>query len=202
MPIRISPRHTADEFSQHWTLDDKIEVFVDRIQGWHLGVAKEIIQRDIPDRDLALLHIVASFFEMISKYNSGFEGHGNSKEHFQKGVQLVFPGIGVVEKTFLDSLYASIRNGLYHVGRPAPNVIIDRNLPGSVGYDEHNNIIKISPDQLVEDLWIRFEAYARALRDPSHLELRRNFEKRFDADNDLAPLSIKKKRNKHFKSAA
>jgi hypothetical protein len=187
MTIHISPRHTADEYIEHWTLEDKIEVFIDRIEGWYLGVAKEIIKRNIPGRDLALLHLVSSFFEMISKYNSGYLGEGQSKEHFRKGVRLVFPGIEPEADDFIDALYKGMRNGLYHVGRPAPNVIIDRNLPGSIGYNAQDNMIMVSSDQLVEDVSIRFEAYARALRNPANIELRANFEKRFDSDNKLVP---------------
>ena len=187
MTYHISPRYTVDDFSKHWTLEDKIGVFIDRIEGWYLGVANEIIKRDIPGRDLALLHLVASFFEMISKYNSGFLGEGKSKEHFRKGVRLVFPEIEPEVEGFIDALYKGVRNGLYHIGRPGPNVIIDKNLPGSVGYNAQDNMIMVSPDQLVGDISIRFTAYAQALRNPKNIELRSNFEKRFDSDNKLVP---------------
>jgi hypothetical protein len=183
MKIHISPRYTSDDFKDHWSVDDKIEVFIDRVEGWQLGVAKEIIKRDIPGRDVALLHIVASFFEMISKYNSGFVGEGKSKEHFRKGVRLVFPDIETEAEAFIDALYLGVRNGLYHIGRLAPNVIIEKNLPGSIGFNTQDNLIILSSDQFVEDICIRFEAYARALRDPSNSNLRHNFEKRFDSDN-------------------
>jgi hypothetical protein len=33
MAISISPHHTAEQFQDHWTLDDKIEVFIDRVEG-------------------------------------------------------------------------------------------------------------------------------------------------------------------------
>ena len=183
MKFHISPRYTSDDFRDHWSLDDKIEVFIDRVEGWQLGVAKEIIKRDIPGRDVALLHIIASFFEMISKYNSGFVGEGKSKEHFRKGVRLVFPEIEPKAEAFIDALYNGVRNGLYHIGRPAPNVIIETDLPGSIGFNAQDNLIILSPDQFVEDIYICFEAYARALRNPSNSRLRSDFEKRFDSDN-------------------
>jgi hypothetical protein len=192
MTYAISPIHTTDDFKGHWTLADKIEVFVARIEGWHLGVANEIIKRDIPGRDIALLHIVTSFFEMISKYSSGFLGERKSKEHFRKGVRLVFPEIEPQAEDFLDSLYKHVRNGLYHIGRTAPNVIIAKDLPGSVGYNSQDDLIMVSPDQLVEDISIRFAAYAKALRNPENERLRSNFEKRFDSDNRLA-LTIRKR---------
>jgi hypothetical protein len=185
MVFAVSPRHTSADFKGRWTLDDKIEVFIARVEGWQLGVANEIIKKDIVDRDFALLHIVISFFEMISKYNSGFIGDGNSKEHFKKGVRHVFPEIEPEAEAFLDYLYRYVRNGLYHIGRPASNVIISANLPGSVGYNAQNDAIMVSPDQLVQDITLRFAAYAKALRDPANSQLRSNFEKRFDYDNKL-----------------
>ena len=60
-------------------------------------------------------------------------------------------------------------------------------IPGSIGFNAEGNLIMVSPDQLVEDIAIRFEAYTRALRNPSNLQLRSNFEKRFDWDNKLEP---------------
>ncbi|MBT3339243.1 MAG: hypothetical protein HN975_19410 [Anaerolineae bacterium] len=187
MTYHISPRFTADDFSEHWNLEDKIEVFIDRIKGWHLGVANEIIKRDIQGRDLALLHIVASFFEMISKYNSGYLGERKSKEHFRKGVSLVFPDIEPSAEDFINALYKNIRNGLYHIGRPGPNVIFDKNLPGSIGYNSEEDMILVSTDQFVEGISLRFDSYARALRNSANTELRSNFERRFDFDNNLAP---------------
>jgi hypothetical protein len=186
MTYSISPIHTTDDFKGHWTLADKIEVFVARVEGWHLGVAKEIIKRDIPSRDLARLHIVTSFFEMISYYTSGIVRERKSKEHFQRGVRLIFPEIKPEAKAFLDSLYKYVRNGLYHIGRPAPNVIIAKDLPVSVGYNSQDDLIMVNPDQLVEDVLIAFAAYARDLRNPENKQLRSNFEKRFDSDNRLA----------------
>lgn len=185
MTISISPIHATDDFKDHWTLADKIEVFVARVEGWQLGIANEIVKRDIPGRDLALLHIVTSFFEMISKYNSGFLGEGRSKEYFRRGVRLVFPEIEPQEEAFLDSLYKYVRCGLYHIGRPAPNVIIAKNVPGSIGYNSQDDLIMLNPDKLVEDISIRFSSYAKALRNPEKVRLRSNFEKRFDSDNVL-----------------
>jgi hypothetical protein len=53
----ISPNHTTLDFPDGWTLENKIDVFTDRIEGWQIGIAKEIISKEIPHRGFALLHI-------------------------------------------------------------------------------------------------------------------------------------------------
>jgi len=186
MPFAISPRHTSDDFQGTLTLDNKVEVFIARVEGWQLGVAKEMIQKQVPYRAFALLHMLTSYFEMIAKYHAGFVGQRRSREHFKKGVRLVFPAIEPEAEAFLNSLYDSVRNGLYHTGMTGSNVILADNLPGSVGYNSQHNMIMVSPDQLAEDLWIHFAAFAAALRDPANAELRSNCERRFDSDNALA----------------
>jgi uncharacterized protein YeaO (DUF488 family) len=43
MPYVISPKHNLEDFPVGLTLEDKIEVFIARVQGWLLGPAKEIV---------------------------------------------------------------------------------------------------------------------------------------------------------------
>jgi hypothetical protein len=191
MPVALSPRHTDQDFKDHWTIDDKVEVFIARIEGWQLGVALAMIEKHIPDRDVALLHIVTSYFEMISKYRSGFLGEGQSRRHFKLGLRFVFPGIEQEAQAMMDSLYSSLRNGLYHVGRPGPNVILRDGIRGSIGYNERHDLFMISPTQLVHDLLIHLSLFAAALRDPANVELRSRFERRFDADNKLPGAKLR-----------
>ncbi len=120
---------------------------------------------------------------MFSKYYSGSLDQTNSRQHFKRGVRLAFPGLGSEEETFLDSLYDHVRNGIYHVARPASNVIIAKDAPGSIGYSAESGMIMLNPNVLVNDLRTCFASYASVLRDPTRVELRANFQRRFDADN-------------------
>ncbi|MCD4673288.1 MAG: hypothetical protein K8R77_11550 [Anaerolineaceae bacterium] len=120
----ISPNYTTLDFPGDWTLDNKIDVFVDRIEGWQIGIAKEIIQKKIPHRGFALLHIVFSYFEMVGKYLTGYVGSNKSKYYFRKGVRATFPEIETEEEALLNALYSSVRNGLYHVGMTKTNVML------------------------------------------------------------------------------
>src|SRR5688572_12629209 len=182
MIFTLSPRHTSQDFKDGWTLDDKIEVFIARIEGWQLGVAEEIVNKKIKGRGLALLHILFSYFEMIGKYQDGvIEDGRTSRYYFLKGVKTTFPEIQSEEdKDFLQNLYTSVRNGLFHTGMPRSNVILQDNTPGSIGHIPGANLLSINPDLLVKDLQFRFSEYASQLRDKTNTELRMKFEARFD----------------------
>jgi hypothetical protein len=185
----ISPIHTTLDFPNEWTLEDKIDIFIARIDGWQIGVAKEIIKHRIPHCDFALLHIVFSYFEMIGKYIYGYVGDNESKTFFNKGVKATFPEIGDKEEILLNLLYKSVRNGLYHLGMTKINVMLSCELfPGSIAYIPERKILALCPSRLVEDLDIRFHEYAAKLRDQNNIELRKNFEKRFDYDNSEVSL--------------
>jgi hypothetical protein len=186
----ISPRHTTLDFPDGWTLENKIDVFAARIEGWQIGIAKEIIKKEIPHRGLALLHIVFSYFEMIGKYRHGYIRNDKSKCYFCKGVRETFPEVPSDQEPFLTTLYSSVRSGLYHIGMPKGNVMLIDDIPGSIGFYSERKILAICPDRLVEDLDIRFHDYIAELRDPQNTQLRENFEKRFDFDNSDVLVKI------------
>jgi hypothetical protein len=178
----ISPKHTTLDFPNDLTLNDKIEIFVARIEGWQIGIAKEIISRKIPDRGFAILQIVFCYFEMLGKYVHGYLGEDKSKYYFDKGFAATFPNAKEEQELF-KILYTSVRNGLYHIGMTKLNVMLTDDIPGSIGFAKQYNLLKISPDKLVNDIDIRFHAYVDELRDPRYSKLRHNFELRFDFDN-------------------
>jgi hypothetical protein len=160
MIFSLSPRHTSEDFNGGWTLDDKIEVFIARIEGWQLGVAEEMVNKKIAHRGLALLHILFSYFEMIEKYQDGFTEEGKSQYYFRRGVRATFTEIEPQDEEFLHNLYQSVRNGLFHAGMPRSNVILSNDTPGSLGHRLGTNLLAINPDVLVNDLRIRFSEYA------------------------------------------
>lgn len=189
MPTAISPNHTAEEFQGHWTLDDKIEVFIARVEGWQIDVALEIERKKILNREVAILMILFGFFEMIGKYIHGYLGTLNSEKFFRKGLLEVFPDISLRDQKLLKALYHNVRCGLFHVSRPGSNVIIQNSAPGSIGYNEEHNMLMISPSILANDLKVFFTGFSEALRNPKNSDLRANFKKRFDYDNNSPHLS-------------
>lgn len=191
MSIAISPKHKVGDFStrQELSVSEKVEVFIARVEGWQLGVAREMIERDVPERGFALLHIVMSYFEMIAKYRAGYTARRKSEFYFRKGVRAVFPQNTKwpkrVSNKLLKFLYSNVRCGLYHLSLPRFNVLLvsDKVLDTSIRfYRKDPGTVFINPDQLVRDLQDHFAEYAMKLRDPTNKQIRKNFKARFDVD--------------------
>ena len=136
MSIAISPRHTSDDFPHGLKLEDKIEIFIARVEGWHLGPAKAMVEKQIPHRAFALLLIISSYFEMIAKYRDGFAADGKSGYYFKAGLKEVFPQMSIPSnESVLDALYTKVRNGLYHAGMTRANVLLTNDISHSVGFN-------------------------------------------------------------------
>jgi hypothetical protein len=86
----ISPHYQQTDFPSGLSLDQKIEVFADRVRGWQLNIAQKCRETS-QHSGYGVLHIITSYFEMIAKYEDGFAAKGNSEDYFKKGVLLVFP---------------------------------------------------------------------------------------------------------------
>jgi hypothetical protein len=186
MPFSISPKHSIEDFPSGLTIDDKIEVFIARVEGWLIGPAMEMIANGVTHRAFALMSIVTSYFEMIGRYTDGYLGSDKSGYYFKYGLKLVFRDMALPDgEDLLDGLCDRVRNGLYHVGMTKPRVLlVDANsIPGSIGYNDAEDLIAVAPDTLVNDLKIHFSAVADELKDRKNASLRANFETRFDYDN-------------------
>jgi len=186
MPFSISPRHNLEDYPSGLTLDDKIEVFTARVEGWLIGPAIEMISKQLSHRAFALLSIVTSYFEMIGRYTEGYLGRDKSGYYFKHGLKLVFRDMTLPDtEDLLDALCDRVRNGLYHVGMTKPRVLLvdAADAIGSIGYHPVSDHIVIAPDILVDDIKIHFASVARELRDQDNTTLRANFEARFDHDN-------------------
>ncbi len=185
MATRISPHHLADEYSEHWNDDDKIEVFLDRIMGWQLRPAHDILEAKIQNSEIAILSIIVSYFEMIAKYEDGFIGSGRSAFYFRKGLLSVFPTIEPESVTLLSSLFQNLRCGLYHSALPSARVILGSNPTGSIGFNEAHDLLMVNVELLLNDMALHFEAISAKMRNLENKELRGNVIKRFDAENKI-----------------
>jgi hypothetical protein len=191
MIFAISPKHTSDQLDHPLTLNEKIEIFIARVQGWQIQPALDMQNHSIAHRGFAQLFIVISFFEMVGKYRAGFIGEGWSAKYFKEGLRWTFPEIKEQDVQVLDAFYSSVRNGLYHLGITKPNVVLIDSVPGSFGFNEELQLLAISPDRFVEDINIRFQAYAIELQNPANAEIRAAFEKRFDDNDSWEPINKK-----------
>src|SRR5437867_2783711 len=119
MPLAISPHHFQEDFPNGLSLDQKIEVFVERVRGWQLQPALEMADK-IGHSGFAVLHIVMSYFEAIAKFRDGYCSMYESSDYFKKGFIWCFPEINELpidqRDELLEMLYEKVRCGLYHTG--------------------------------------------------------------------------------------
>lgn len=193
MSLAISPIHNVDSIQWPLTLDQKIEIFVARVKGWQIQPALDMKEKEIPHRHFAQLAIITSYFEMIAKYKDGYLGEGDSGKYFRLGFLYTFQkDLSSIDQEILDAFYYRVRNGLYHFGITRHKVLLLSGIPGSFGFEQELGQLVIDPDRFVEDIAIRFNIFAQELRNPENIELRRNFEARFDHDNELDGKPAKK----------
>ena len=121
--MQISPRYTDRHFDYPLTLENKIDLFVDRVMGWQLDIADKCINgrlKDFQHSGFAVLSIALSYFEMIAQYHRGSVSKKRSAEYFEHGLRLVYPEVeqypAEVVNEPLHALYSGVRCGLYHYG--------------------------------------------------------------------------------------
>jgi hypothetical protein len=182
MTLAISPHFTDHHFQTPLRIEDKIALFADRVRGWQLDIAQSLESHH--HAGFAVLAIVSSYFEMISKYERGHMSNKNSKAHFKLGVRSVLElhlsGESTLPDYLIDLLYEEVRCGMYHAGMTGPRVRIS-DAPGIPMIQLDQFGLTLDPHQLVRALQEHFSGYVARLNDPANVTLRRNFEKRFDA---------------------
>ena len=196
--VAITWKHRNTDFSWPLCVEDKIDIFYERIYGWQLHIADicsngekddtgNIKLSSVPHSGFAVLQILLSYFETIAKYQEGYAKEGQSKKYFKKGVHSVFPDLASespkLVNQFLDHLYANARCGLYHSSMTLAGVALGKVSESSMGFSEEHKQLVINPHLLPQTLKNHFATYCNELRDPSNAGLQEKFEKRFDFDN-------------------
>ena len=178
--VWISPNFKDDDFPSGMSIEQKIKVFADRVNGWQLNIAQQCAD-NITHSGFAVLHIVVSYFEMIAKYRDGFTQDRESEQYFTKGVFSVFPELenqGQISDRLLDKLYSEVRCGLYHGGITGSNIWITSDFDSSIVFATDEKVA-INPHRLVLALKQHFKSYIQELQDSRNKSLRDNFEARF-----------------------
>ena len=184
MPDAISPIHTTDDIPK--TIEEKIDVFEARVNGWQLDIAQSLIDNQVQHSDFAKLHIVINLFEVIGKYRAGYTETKKSAHYFKEGMRYVFNQVEQdkeAEKHFT-TVYQQIRNGLYHIGHTMPGIRIVSSKHNSFSRDPSTGDLWVNPDGVILDLRSRINDYITELRCPENVDLRKNFEIRYDVDNN------------------
>jgi hypothetical protein len=200
----ISPSYQDTDFPHPHSLDTKISLFEDRVLGWKLDIADQLIngsqeQSPIRHSDYATLDIVVSYFEMIAKYEDGFAKAGKSGDYFKAGVYSVFPefknippkmqspsspvgNVVSLVDVVLGLMYEGIRCGLYHSGITNGKIFLTGEINTPMAFDLQLQVLIVNPHLLVPRLKEHVKDYVRRLRDANNTDLRTKFEVRYDFD--------------------
>ena len=191
----ISKSYTMENFPHGvTTIEDKLKLFADRVSGWQLEIAAQLIA-DNPHAGFGVLHIVTSYFEMIGMYLKGpaigkrkkRKRKGRSRVCFVAGARDVFPELAKEkpkhEAWFLNSMYGDVRCGLYHQGMTKGGIFVSQDIGApfefrDLGKGKH--AIVLNPKLLTDRLTSHFDDYVRKIEDPANAEARANFEGMFD----------------------
>jgi len=158
-----------------WPVEEQVRLFQEQVQGWMIDVAKDIKQKQIPHADFAILAIVLSYFENIAKFVYGYDDKHESKNHFIKGIKLVYPK--KLQKKTIELLYDQARNGMYHVGITGPKIELDCSI--SCGFIFKKGKFIICPEKLIEEIQKHFDKYCSDLKNSKKRSLKKNFIKRY-----------------------
>ena len=179
----ISPKYQLSDFPSGLSVDQKIDVFEDRVEGWQLGVAQHLLDH-YPHSGFAVLSIATSYFEMIAKYRCGYVGTGDSKRYFKEGVYWVWPPLHQYPtqkaNKLLSKLYEEVRCSLYHGGLTGPSIMLTGEAQAPIELSADHQRMVINPHLVVPQLRNHFQMYVSRLRDHAEPELRSTFEARFD----------------------
>lgn len=192
MTTMISKSYTDSYFGPNPTDNQKVEIFRDRVTGWQLDIAKELIcQIDAAgDKDIirhagyAVLSILTNYFEMIWQHIVGTSSYRQSCKFFARGFKDVY---GATDRTseIGNITYHRLRCGMYHDGYTHKGVTISQSYPLDFEYDRENDELKVNPHTLVDTLDQHFKAYIKRLQ-PGTGELR-NFLRMFDQAMPTVP---------------
>ena len=197
----VSWKHQHTDFPQPPSFDDKVVIFYERIWGWQLHIAELCLDggkdhggktdvQKIPHSAFAAMQIMLSYFEMIAKYEDGFiptGGNHQAGKYFKRGVRSVFPSLATENAASVDELLAAIwkkaRCGLYHMSQTAAGIVLTGDIAEAIQFNTTNKVLIINPHRLPAVLKGHLEDYRGRLLDPTNVDLRRDFEQRYDHDN-------------------
>jgi len=179
----ISRKYKNKSFGGKPTLDQKIDIFEDRIRGWQLDPAKEMRDKLITTESgfetyqFALLALLFSYFEMIGQYLNGELSHSQSKKIFRLGLRDVFPQFSDDDGSVI---YVRIRCGMYHAGIVQKGALLSDRFNDPIRFEQSPNVVYVNPVRLIDALDSHFSDYIARIRRPENQTERRNFLMVFD----------------------
>jgi len=180
----LSPSFTSEKLrGENDTIENRIDVYEDRVRGWLVRWAEYLNSVKIDDRKhagFAVLHLSLAYFEAFAVFLRGREApRGKSFEFFRVGMLEVFPELKVDghRESILRILWQDGRNGLFHRGLALKRLRLRDDLERAFRLEAAagDERVLVCRHSLVWRLLAHLDRYVGRLRNPGETELRQNF---------------------------
>lgn len=202
--VRVSPNFTSEKLASG-KLEDRIDVFEDRLRGWFLTHARALL--NVVHGDLAALQLALGYFETYAIYWNGEDSEGKSKQFFTQAFLEVFPfsgweGTGVApalppdfRQRLAGDFYRAVRCGLFHSGMTGYKILVGRKRSQAIEVSVHKptgatGAIVVDPEKLLDEVDAHFAGYLAQLRAPANTELRERFSRAWELKNPMVTLPV------------
>lgn len=181
----ISPNYTDTDRGPNPSTDDKIEVFRDRVDGWQISIAEEMLRQIENSKDFpamrhagyALISVVFSYFEMVGQCKAPAGSTPSPTADFIRGFKAIYPATQLTDLE-IKSVYDRVRCGMYHNGYTKRGVLIDSTFTPTFSFNHGN--LHLNPHTLVRDIRTHFSDFIKALCAGNNHNDRTSFESLFD----------------------
>lgn len=164
-------------------LDGKIIVYEDRVNGWFLNHAKNLLKDK--DADFIVLMICTSYLEGNQQFKEGKSSNNDSGETVKRALKSIFSFPKGYEWA-IDKFVSEVRHGLFHDGMTRNFISLNRSIHGPISMkDEFGGMIIINPILFFWAIEENFKDYINNLKNPNNKELRENFEKHWNERYNL-----------------
>jgi len=186
LELCISPTHALRYLYDDDRLSRRLDVFEARTKGWFFDHAETLNNGSNPHVGFAVLKLVFSYFEMITKYLEGEIQRRGAEIRFKKGIRSVFPELESQNSValILDYLWTYARNGLFHSGMTEGKIFIrdSESLPAEAIEFEEDKVY-IDRRLFLSRILSHFDSYISDLRLTGDLNLIENFNRTWEEVN-------------------
>jgi len=175
---KISPKYTIIKL-RPLTLENCIDVFEDRMNGWMLDWAVHLNKKE--HAGFAALHIGLAYFESIAVFIKGKDSNGKSKSFFKFGFAEVYKAkldnwSKTIQDEIKDLFYKQGRCGSFHSGIAKKEIGLEDGDLFTVRLSNARvDSIWVDRYKFIEAISNHLKEYVLKLRNPSETELRLNF---------------------------
>jgi hypothetical protein len=155
----------------------KVDVFEDRVRGWFLDVARELLGSAPSPGDYVAVSILLAYVEGIEQFRQGQNTPDKkAREWFSTSLKRI---LGTGDEELVKQMWKRGRNGLFHDSFTKEQTVLSRDsIEAATVNDE---VLRINPVALARTVYSDFETYIAQLRKDPDGDLSARFQVLWDA---------------------